>query len=77
MGKTDEQKASKMMCHLNDSYLEFYDENYAVDGKLSYAAGNFREVKQGMVGHFGKAVEPEDHISRAVHASIDTGDIMR
>ena len=75
-GKSDEDKAGKLLCYLQGEAFDYYYETYRQDGGLNETASDYRAVKKALHGRFGSVPKPEENIWLAVASRFDGNDLL-
>lgn len=75
-GKSEEDKAGSILCHLEGAAFDFYYETYSRDGGLSEAAGDWKEVKKALADRFVVTARPEEEIQKAIACRLEVDALL-
>ena len=75
-GRSDEDKASQLICHLEGEAFDVYYDLFTKDGNLVEDAKEYSVVKAALIEHFKPQVQPDDIIRQAMGAELKNEDLL-
>ena len=70
-GKSNDEKASQVLCHLIDSAFDFYYATYSHDCVLVEAASHWTAIRASLIGRFAVEERPGEDIQREITGRLD------
>ena len=75
-GKSDEEKAGAILCHLDGAAHDYYYDTYSHNGNLTEATSDWDSVKKALADRFLVTARPEENIQKAMSCRQNAGSLL-